>query len=100
VGSEQELSRGQATRRYWATLIARYGTFAALATLSGAFASSPWPICAVLFGVMEGVTFLATMYEDDWANDFKGDREIFFRGTAANVLVAAMFTACGVLLSG
>ncbi len=100
MGGEQELTRGQAASRYWATLIAWYATIAALATLSGAFANSPWPICVVLFGVMEGATFLAAMYEDDWGNDFKGDREIFFRGTAANALVAALFTACGVLLSG
>jgi hypothetical protein len=77
-------------------LVGWYAVAAVLSTLSGWFASSPWPICAVLFGALEVATFFAAMYEDDWANDFRGDREIMVRGTLANVVVVVAFTAAGV----
>lgn len=87
--------RRRAARQYWTMLIAWYAVFAALAILNGRFATSPWPISAVLFGVLEGATFFASMYEDDWANDFRGDREILVRGTLANAVVVVAFTAAG-----
>ena len=45
-------------------------------------------------------TFFASMYEDDWANDFRGDREILIRGTLANAVVVVAFTAVGIGLRG
>lgn len=92
--------RRQASRRYWAALIAWYSAAAVLATLTGRFAHSPWPVCAILFGGLEVVTFLASMYEDDWGNDFRGDREILVRGTLANAGAVVIFTAIGIALPG
>ena len=95
VSGDTEIRR-RATRHWWTMLTAWYAGFAALATFSGRFAASPWPICAVLFGVLEAATFFVSMHEDDWANDFRGDREILVRGTVANALVAVAFTAVGI----
>ena len=71
----------RATRRSWLWLIGCYSGTAALATLSGRFAASPWLVCAFLFGFLELATLLAAAYADDWENDFRGDSEIFVRGT-------------------
>ena len=79
-------------------LVGWYSFAAALSALIGWFAASPWPIGAVLFGGLEVTTFFAAMYEDDWANDFRGDREIMVRGTLANALIVVAFTAVGASL--
>ena len=71
-----------------------------MATLSGRFAHSPWPVAGFLFGGLEAVTLFASMMEDDWGNDFRGDREIFVRGTLANAAVVAVFTLVGLALPG
>lgn len=93
-----EAIKRQAAVKYWALLLAWYGGAAALALLNGLFAASPWWVSLALFCPLELATGFASMMEDDWANDFRGDREIFVRGTVANAVVAVGFTGLGVAL--
>jgi hypothetical protein len=100
VEDDIEVIRARAARQYWAILIGWYGFAVALAALNGRFAAHPWWLSWAIFVALELVTGFASMVEDDWANDFRGDREILVRGTVANASVALLGTGLGVLLQG
>jgi hypothetical protein len=100
MADEEDDTRRASSRRYWLMLLGWYSFAAALAVANGRFAHSPWKVSLFLFGAFELATIFAAMFEDDWGNDFRGDREIFVRGTLANAAVVAAFTAVGVALPG
>jgi len=94
------MQSGEPRRDGLVRLVAWFSAFAVVAVLLGRFAAFPWKASGLLLIPLELATLCAVMVEDDWEHDFRGDRRVFVRGTAANLLVVAGFTAIGVALRG
>jgi hypothetical protein len=100
VTSQESESGRPAPRRYRVIVVTWYLGVALVAIACGRFAHSPWPVAVFLFGALEPVTFFAGAAADDWTRHFRGDYEIWLRGTLANAAVVAIFTAIGVAMPG
>jgi hypothetical protein len=62
----------------------------ALAAALGASGASRLIPTLLLFGLLEAVTIVCAATLDDYGDDFRGDREVFVRGSLANGAVVAV----------
>jgi hypothetical protein len=85
--SEVDAVKRRARWQYRWFVVGWYAPMLGIAVAVGLWADRPLPLALIMFALLEVATLLFSLLQDDWADDFRGDREVFVRGTLINAAV-------------